>query len=338
MHAAASRGHVDRRLRARGSRPERRGNHASPFTASAMPRSPAGPATTLPRTSKPGLPHRHGADGWFASLEPVGQPPARERRVEHARQLRRPADRLPAARRTPRLDRRHPGVRPDGRFLYDCTGMLASWLQGRRCRTAPRRHGPLVRPVHPAAPRVDPVRPGAVWGDVAVLDALDLYAHLGDRHCSRDQYASAKAWVDLIDGWLAGHLWDNGFQLGDWLDPTAPPEDPGPRDGPHTSWPRPTSPVDPHPVRDRQVLGPRGGAARYADARSRGLASIRSGVRLPSGAVTNDTQTAYTLAIGSSSSRARRRSWPGGDSPSSSPSRTTASPPGSSGRRWCARH
>lgn len=41
------------------------------------------------------------------------------------------------------------------------------------------------------------------------------------------QYDSAKAWVDLMDR-LAGetHLWDTGFQLGDWLDPAAPPEDP----------------------------------------------------------------------------------------------------------------
>ena len=45
--------------------------------------------------------------GWFACSDPLRQPAARERRLGHARQLRRRPDRLPAARRAARLDRRH---------------------------------------------------------------------------------------------------------------------------------------------------------------------------------------------------------------------------------------
>ncbi len=37
-----------------------------------------------------------------------------------------------------------------------------------------------------------------------------------------------RAWVDFVDR-VAGerHLWDTGFQFGDWLDPSAPPDKPG---------------------------------------------------------------------------------------------------------------
>ena len=57
---------------------------------------------------------RHGGDRHVPLLARRAQPAPRERPLEHARQLRRPADGLPAARRAARLDRGHPGVRPGG--------------------------------------------------------------------------------------------------------------------------------------------------------------------------------------------------------------------------------
>ena len=56
---------------------------------------------------------RHGAHRLVRVLRPARQPAARERRLEHARQLPRRPDRLPAARRAARLDRRHRSVRAD---------------------------------------------------------------------------------------------------------------------------------------------------------------------------------------------------------------------------------
>ncbi len=56
-------------------------------------------------------------------------PAPRERGLGHARQLRRRADRLPAARRTARLDRRHPGLQPDRRRSCSTRpGSSTSWL------------------------------------------------------------------------------------------------------------------------------------------------------------------------------------------------------------------
>ena len=54
-----------------------------------------------------------------------------------------------------------------------------------------------------------------------------LYQRFGDAGVLAAQYDSMCAWVDHVTE-LAGEsrLWDAGFQFGDWLDPTAPPENP----------------------------------------------------------------------------------------------------------------
>jgi alpha-L-rhamnosidase len=70
--------------------------------------------------------------------------------------------------------------------------------------------------------------PTAAWGDAAVIVPWEMYLNDGDTRILEQQYESMRAWVDLIDG-LTGHtaLWNSGFQLGDWLDPQAPPDSPG---------------------------------------------------------------------------------------------------------------
>ncbi len=64
-------------------------------------------------------------------------------------------------------------------------------------------------------------------GDVATLLPWTLYERFGDVGLLAAQFESARAWVDLV-AYRAGpsRLWDTGFQLGDWLDPAAPPQDP----------------------------------------------------------------------------------------------------------------
>ena len=58
-------------------------------------------------------------------------------------------------------------------------------------------------------------------------DLWTLYQRFGDPAIVAAQYDSARRWVDLMAR-LAGpdRVWDEGFQLGDWLDPDAPPDDP----------------------------------------------------------------------------------------------------------------
>jgi alpha-L-rhamnosidase len=85
---------------------------------------------------------------------------------------------------------------------------------------------PVFVPTVPSKRWASPT-PVAVWGDVAVLTPWVLYERFGDLDLVKNQYASAKAWVDRVaSAAREDRLWNDGFQLGDWLDPAAPPDDP----------------------------------------------------------------------------------------------------------------
>jgi alpha-L-rhamnosidase len=67
----------------------------------------------------------------------------------------------------------------------------------------------------------------AVWSDAAVWVPWALWQAYGDRQVLEDQYDSMAAHVRRVESLLSPTgLWDKGFQFGDWLDPTAPPENP----------------------------------------------------------------------------------------------------------------
>lgn len=116
---------------------------------------------------------------------------------------------------------------PTASFLYDVSGFLGSWLKDLAIEQEREGTVPWYAPVIPGGPMWTPTRPGAVWGDAAVLTPWVLYERFADDGILQEQYDSAKAWVDQVTG-LAGpsRLWNEGFQLGDWLDPAAPPHDP----------------------------------------------------------------------------------------------------------------
>jgi alpha-L-rhamnosidase len=115
---------------------------------------------------------------------------------------------------------------PTASYLYACAGMLGSWLQDLAVEQFPDGTVPLFVPQVPS-PKWEPMQPCAVWGDAAVLVPWALYQRFGDVEIVRRQYPSAKAWVECVcavmdeDGVVVG-----GRQLGDWLDPLAPPDDP----------------------------------------------------------------------------------------------------------------
>ncbi|KAJ5887274.1 hypothetical protein N7504_011321 [Penicillium tannophilum] len=118
---------------------------------------------------------------------------------------------------------------PSASFLYNTAGMLGDWLKDLSVEQLAHEHGipPFVIPnVIPET--LWPTFPQAVWDDVTVLLPWTLYQSYGDTEILRRQYPSMKAWVDV--GILRGpdNLWeDTIFQLADWLDPTAPPDNPG---------------------------------------------------------------------------------------------------------------
>ncbi len=188
---------------------------------------------------------------------------------------------------------------PTASFLYDVSGMLSSWLKDVAVEQLPDGTVPWYVPVIPAKLRWTPIRPGAVWGDVAVLTPWVLYERFGDPGILAAQYESAKAWVDLIDR-LAGedHLWNDGYQLGDWLDPTAPPQEPA--DGATDKYLVATAYFAwsaRHLARSAEVLGLREDAEHYADLAAKVREAFAAEYLLPDGRMTSDAQTAYALAI-----------------------------------------
>jgi alpha-L-rhamnosidase len=188
---------------------------------------------------------------------------------------------------------------PTASFLYDCSGMLGSWLQDLALEQLPDGTVPWFIPRIPGGPSWEPIQPGAVWGDAAVLTPWVLYERFGDAGVLARQYPSAKAWVDLIVS-LAGpdRLWDEGFQLGDWLDPAAPPEDPA--DASTDRYLVATAYLAQstlHLARTAEVLGLVDDAARYARIAGEVRDAFRRAYVLPDGTMTSDAQTAYSLAI-----------------------------------------
>jgi alpha-L-rhamnosidase len=116
---------------------------------------------------------------------------------------------------------------PTALFLYDAAALFDSWLADVALEQLPDGTIPWYVPVIPGGPMWTSARPGAAWGDAAALLPVALYQTTGDPELLRKHYGAACRWVDLVAR-LAGpsRLWDTGFQLGDWLDPTASADDP----------------------------------------------------------------------------------------------------------------
>ena len=189
--------------------------------------------------------------GWFSLQQPPARQVPRERRLEHARQLRRPPDGLPPARRTARVERRHPGLRSGGDLPVRLHRRAAELAARSRCRAGRVRLGPELPSVDrlriPERPRR---RVGRRRRDRPV-DALPAHRRRADpRRPIQPACAPGSTRSHELTGGT-GH-WNTGFQLGDWLDPAAPPD----RPGDSRTDPRPRGDGVPRPHRtDRSASG-----------------------------------------------------------------------------------
>lgn len=188
---------------------------------------------------------------------------------------------------------------PSASFLYNTAGMLGDWLQDVASEQLAEEHGipPLVVPN--AVGDLWRGNPQAVWDDVTVLTPWALYQAFGDLEILRCQYQSMVAWVDRGVPRGPDGLWDiERWQLGDWLDPTAPPDAPG------NSRTNATLVADAYLIRITSIIaqvsdliGETANAARYHADHLRLKAIFQAKYIAPSGLIIGDTQTALSLAI-----------------------------------------
>ena len=120
---------------------------------------------------------------------------------------------------------------PTACFLVDMRGFLRDWLADLRAEQA-AAHG-RVPYVVPDPLKGWAVRPGqqpestAIWSDAAVWVPWALWEATGDPAVLRESYPSMRDHLDRVLARCSPRgVWEGDFQFGDWLDPTAPPDDP----------------------------------------------------------------------------------------------------------------
>ncbi|WP_432561782.1 family 78 glycoside hydrolase catalytic domain [Kineococcus sp. SYSU DK003] len=186
---------------------------------------------------------------------------------------------------------------PTASFLFDTAAFLGSWLVDLAAEQLPDGSVPHV------VPDVNrnelAFTPAAAWGDAATIVPWTLYERTGDVGVLARQLPSMRAWVDKIAG-LAGpdRLWAGGFQYGDWLDPTAPPEEA------EKAMADPDVVATAHLARSAQivawaaeVLGLDDDAQKYAALAAEVREAFAEAYVSPQGRVHSDAQAVYALAI-----------------------------------------
>lgn len=188
---------------------------------------------------------------------------------------------------------------PTAAFLYDCAGFLDSWLIDVAQEQLDDGTIPWFVPVIPGGPSWTPIETGAVWGDVSVLTPWDLYQSFGDTGLLSRHFDSGQAWVErIIRQAGATRIWRSGHQLGDWLDPSAPPEDPAA--GRTDKYLVATAFFAESTRRLSQIaliLGRTGDADRYHRIAEEVRDAFRAEFVVDGGLLTSDAPTAYALAI-----------------------------------------
>jgi alpha-L-rhamnosidase len=186
---------------------------------------------------------------------------------------------------------------PTASFLYDTNGFLSSWLVDLALEQKATADGtvPFIVPnvLHDAA------TPAAAWGDAATVVPMVLHERFGDLGVVAAQFDSMRDWSDKLLS-LAGErlLWEGGFQFGDWLDPTAPP------DNAFLAKTDPDIVASAYLFRSvdltaqaAALLGRDDDALKYGQLASRIRDAFVSEYVTPAGRIMSDSQTGYALAI-----------------------------------------
>jgi alpha-L-rhamnosidase len=206
-------------------------------------------------------------------------------------------------------------------FQFDTSKFLDGWLRDLRAETenSDDRIVPLIVPdvlkyAHfPEGFELPWHRATAVWGDAAVWVPEALWRAYGDAERLAAHYPAMVLHLESAQRDVSpSGLWDQGNQLGDWLDPDAPPEDPA------------RAKADPSVVATAclyrsaafaaeaaAVLGREEDAAQWTALADRTRAAFNEHYAGDDGRVRSDCATVYALAIAFDLLSGERRSRAG---------------------------
>lgn len=192
---------------------------------------------------------------------------------------------------------------PTAAYLYDVQGFLGSWLKDVRSDQIKWGTVPFYVPFVPLGVWAHP-QAISTWGDSAVEVPWTLYMESGDPRILETSYDLSRDWVEEVARYLSDDgVWDRKpdfplGQLGDWLDPTAPPEDPT-----HAMTEKELVATAFYArscmrlVRIAEVLGRDKDVKQYTVLRDRVVTGFLGRFTHLDGTMTSDTQCAYALAI-----------------------------------------
>jgi alpha-L-rhamnosidase len=193
---------------------------------------------------------------------------------------------------------------PTATYLFDVHHFLRDWLKDLAAEQqaadglVPSVVPDVLKYVEPPAgwPIPDTT---AIWSDAAVWVPWSLWRAYGDLQVLADQFDSMVAHVRRIESQLSPTgLWDEGFQFGDWLDPTAPPDEPGASRADNGVVATACLYRDAHIVRDAAtLLGRHEDAEHFASLAGRTRVAFNEHYVRPEGIIHSDAETPYALAI-----------------------------------------
>jgi alpha-L-rhamnosidase len=193
---------------------------------------------------------------------------------------------------------------PTATYLFDVDDLLRDWLRDLAAeqQAADGRVPPVVPDIlkYVERPKTWPVPDAtAIWSDAAIWVPWSLWWAYGDRQVLTDQFDSMVAHVRRIESLLSTTgLWEGGFQFGDWLDPTAPPEEPLLTKADDGVVATACLYRDAHILRDAAtLLGRHEDAEYFGSLAERTRAAFNEHYVRPEGVIHSDAETTYALAI-----------------------------------------
>jgi len=188
---------------------------------------------------------------------------------------------------------------PTASFNFATAGFYEKWLKDLTLDQQDDGAVPHVIPnvLSHATRRGDSASSG--WADVAVVVPWTVYQAFGDRRVLQEQYPSMKAWVEYMRRQAGDkYLYNTGFTFGDWLAfATTDSDYPGAttdKDFIQTAYfARSTELL----AKTAAVLGKKDEAAEYEDLEKKIKEAFMREFVTPSGRLSSNTQTAYTLAL-----------------------------------------